>query len=290
MTTREFAELLQSLPCPDPRQGFFGPRSHVWAVIREAALHIAGPRALLMQIAHPLVAQGVADHSDFRGDPYGRALRTFSAVYAIVFGTRDQAIKAATRVHAVHQRVEGVLAEDAGRHRAGEPYRANMPHLLRWVHATLVESSLVTYERFVSPLADRGEACYREMREGAPLFGLATDALPRSCAEFRSWVAETIDSDEIAVTSTARELAESLLRGPPGLTWLSPAVRAVAAGLLPEKLRDGFGLRWRRRTRLASRLITGAARVTVPRVPRSLRAVPMALAAELRCRGEPATA
>ena len=53
--------------------GLYGPASEAWRLNREAMLLLgAGPRALLLQIAHPLVAAGVADHCDFRTDPWRR--------------------------------------------------------------------------------------------------------------------------------------------------------------------------------------------------------------------------
>ena len=91
----------------EPGSGFFSPDTVFWRVSREPALLLAGMRALLLQIAHPKIAQGVADHSRYREDPLGRGIRTFTAVYSIVFGRRDEAIEAAMRVRFVHDSVHG---------------------------------------------------------------------------------------------------------------------------------------------------------------------------------------
>ena len=112
-------------------------------VNRENVLLLGGGRALLMQLAHPKVAAGVDEHSDFRTRPIRRLRRTIRMTMAIVFGDRDTAITAARAVNHAHGKVRG------------RDYRALDPDLLRWVHATLVDSALVTYETFVKPLSAR---------------------------------------------------------------------------------------------------------------------------------------
>ena len=116
------------------------------AVIRrvggESILLLGGGRALLMQLAHPQVAAGVADHSGFESDPFGRLRRTLDATYTMVFGTPEQARAAAAGINAVHRRV------------TGPGYRASDPELLLWVHATLVDTALRVLGRFLRPLAD----------------------------------------------------------------------------------------------------------------------------------------
>src|SRR5260370_40958496 len=129
------------------RAGSFPDDSIIRRVNRENVLLLGGGRALLMQLAHPLVAAGVDEHSDFRDRPIRRLRRTVQMMMAIVFGDRETALAAARSVNRVHGRVQG----------AG--YRALDPDLLLWVHATLVDSSLATYETFVRPLRD-------EEREG----------------------------------------------------------------------------------------------------------------------------
>src|SRR3954464_12673150 len=100
----------------------FPPGSVIRRVNGEGALLLGGGRALLMQIAHPQVAQGVADHSDFRRDPFRRLQGTLDAMVAIVFGAEDEAATMAGVVEAVHRRV------------TGPGYAANEPELLWWVY------------------------------------------------------------------------------------------------------------------------------------------------------------
>src|SRR5437016_11697134 len=103
--------------------GLFGPGSLTWRVNREGALLLGGGRALLLQVAHPLVAAGVAQHSNYREDPWGRLYRTLDTVTTIVFGTNEESEEAADRLRRVHSRVTG-KADD------GRPYEANDPDLL----------------------------------------------------------------------------------------------------------------------------------------------------------------
>src|SRR5205085_5742513 len=113
--------------------GLFGPGSLTWRVNREGVLLLGGGRALLLQVAHPLVAAGVAQHSNYREDPFGRLFRTLDTVTTIVFGATPDAHEAAARLRRIHERVKGV-ADD------GTPYQATDHDLIMWVHATLVDT------------------------------------------------------------------------------------------------------------------------------------------------------
>src|SRR2546429_319415 len=123
-----------------PVGDFFPPDAVVRRVDGEAVLLLGGGRALLMQLAHPMVARGVAEHSQFEADPFSRLQRTLDAVTTIVFGTEDEARQVAAVVGAVHERV------------FGDGYRANDPDLLMWVHATLIDTALRVHARFLRPL------------------------------------------------------------------------------------------------------------------------------------------
>jgi uncharacterized protein (DUF2236 family) len=267
----------------DPRHGFAGPGSLSWKLAGEAVLYAGGPRALLMQFAHPKVAQGVADHSHFRKDLLGRTVRTFMAVNTLLFGTVDEAAATARRIHRVHERVRGRLPQAAGLHAAGDPYAANDPTLIAWVWATLLDSTIVAYEQFVSPLTEtQRERFYEESCEFSGLFGLPREAYPATHAEFVARIDEMIASGEVAVNPTARELA-GVLTGQLGS--LGPLFRLLAAGTLPTALREAFGLSWDPRTRGAYNAMRLGLRGIVRVVPQSLRTIPMATRAARRCRG-----
>src|SRR3712207_4179221 len=115
-------------------RGLFGPGTVTWRVNREAVLLAGGGRALLLQVAHPSVAAGVVQHSDYDTDPYGRLYRTLDLVTRITFGSTSTAEKAAARLRGAHDEVKGERPD-------GERYFAHDPNLLLWVWATLVERS-----------------------------------------------------------------------------------------------------------------------------------------------------
>jgi len=274
----------------DPVAGFFGPESLTWRINRETAVYLGGMRALLMQIAHPKVAQGVADHSNFRGNPLGRLRRTFDTVHAMVFGTREEAVSAALRLHQVHARVHGRLAEPVAG--MSEAYHANDPELLLWVFATLVDSSLLSYRTFIEPLRpDEEAAFYEEARTFATLCGIEPGELPPDIAAFRDYVQNLIAGGELVVTPTAREIADVLLKGPPPLYPFQPSNYVLAAGMLPAELRERFGLGWTLPVRATYSIGARVVRRLVPHMPDALRHVPSSRRAARRCeQGRPLAA
>ena len=255
----------------------------VWKVDRELAVLLAsGPRALLLQVAHPLVAAGVIDHSRFETDPLGRLHGTLDAIYSFAFADRA---RAAARVRAVTQRhghVRGSLAEACGAHPAGAGYSALDPELLLWVYSTLIDSSLLAYDTFVRPLTPRErDDYYQEMRRQGGVWNIPAAVFPASLLELRRWMDEQIASGQVAVSAQARRIARRILAPP--VRWLPRASFAplalVAVGLLPEPLRVGFGYRWGARRQLALERAAALSRAVVPRLPAALRDVPWARAA-----------
>jgi len=121
--------------------GLFGPASSAWRIHSDSSMLIGGLRALMLQTLHPLAMAGVAQHSDYKSDPWGRLHRTGRFIGATTFGNTDTAEKWIGIVRRVHDRVQGTAAD-------GRPYSANDPHLLLWVHVTEVDSFLSAYERF----------------------------------------------------------------------------------------------------------------------------------------------
>lgn len=270
---------------PDRGLGFFRPGSVVWDVHREQVLLLGGPRALLLQIAHPLVAAGVADHSDFRSDPLGRLRRTLEVTLGFVFGDRAHAEACAARLRAVHARVEGKLAEAAPAFRAGTRYRALDPDLLLWVHATLVDTTLLLYPRLVRPLspAER-RRYYAESKQLARFAGVPETRIPPDLRAFRRYVATMLRGSEIVPTATARAIADAVLR-PPRPLWLwslQGLSTLAAAALLPPRLREAYDLPFRGRERRAWRLLEATLRRTLPLLPARVRWFPEAREADAR--------
>ena len=228
--------------------GRFPPGSMIRRVGQEALTLLGGGRAVLLQLAHPLVAAGVAEHSDFRSDPLSRLLRTLTLMHTLVFGTRRQVRRALDRFQAAHARVRGRLPQAVGPFPAGTPYMAGDPHLKLWVHATLVDTSLLTYERFVAPLTpEERSSYYADTRLLAQLLDIPDQSLPSSLPEFRRYVANMLAGDRLAVDNRARRLAWDVLH-PRGVGLIPSAsaslLRLVTAGLLPPRLRRAFGLKW----------------------------------------------
>jgi uncharacterized protein (DUF2236 family) len=245
----------------------FRPDSVTWRINQEPALLLGGGRALLMQLAHPGVAAGVAEHSDFQRRPLARLVRTLDLTLALTFGTREQAMAAARQINVVHQRVRG----------AG--YSATDPRLLLWVHATLIDSALATYAAFVRPLsaAERG-AYYQEAKLLGGLLGLASARYPGELAEFEAYVTGMVAGDELAVDARARRLAQAVLR-PPVRRVPPPVFRpveAVTAGLLPERLRLAYDLRWGAPERLAVAAARRGLPLAIRLLPARFRQVPPA--------------
>ena len=241
------AELLEGAGF-DPRtaadESLFPADSWLRRISGEQAVLFGGGRALLLEIAHPLIAVGVAEHSNFRTDPFGRLRRTLDAMGAIAFGSRSRALAAARSVEQAHRGVTGCLDRDVGTLSAGTPYSGRDPDLMKWVWATLADTALVVYERFVEPLSERARDLYiSDHSRMAQLLGIPADLLPESHAAFRSYFDAMLEGDHLTVTATARDIAECVLE-PPVRDPATATVRSVTAAFLPDRLRAEFGLRW----------------------------------------------
>lgn len=264
---------------------FFSPDSEIWRVDREMALLLAGGRALLMQIAHPKVAAGVAEHSGFQSDPLGRLERTMSAMWSIVFDEQAQARAALERVAGVHRKVRGVVPRAEAQY-SGAGYEALDPSLLLWVHGTLIDSALAAYELFVRPLSMTERAHYYEdSKKLAALFGIEAPAVPASLTDFAAYMEEMLHGDTLTVGPAAKRLAQEILYPRPWFLRLAgPLFRFITAGLLPEKLRESYQLEWNARKNARFLRLAGLIRALIPWLPARARVVPRARIAERRRR------
>ena len=252
----------------------FGPGSMMWKVNRESVLLLGGRAALLMQLAHPLVAAGVHDHSDFRSDSLGRLRRTLDVMLSLIFGDVATAEKMMERVNTVHSHVRGTAAD-------GREYSAHDPQLAKWVFTTLVYTSTGVYEACFAKLSDEeSQQLYDESLVIARLFGIPDENMPPTRRELMAWMHQMIDSDEIEVTPLARELASEVLR-PIRIvpTRVAEAAAIVTRSLLPEKIRVGYGLKAGVPDSVVLAVGRRAARMTLPLVPKRLRLLPAARAA-----------
>jgi uncharacterized protein (DUF2236 family) len=207
-------------------------------------------RAILLQLAHPLVAAGVAEHSSFRGGPAANVRRLRSTVRAMLdlsFGTPEDMRRAVGHINAIHDRVSGTLRETAGRFQAGTPYTASDPDLLVWVDATVRDSMLLAYELFVGPLSERDRDQYwSEGEDITTALRVPPHARIQSAGQFTRYLAEMAAGGSLAVTTEARVMAQEIV-WPPGARALWPASqlhRVTTVGLLPADLRDAYGFNW----------------------------------------------
>ena len=252
----------------------FGPGSMMWKVNRESVLLLGGRAALLMQLAHPLVAAGVSDHSDFQSDSLGRLRRTLDVMLSIIFGAAETAEEMGRHVDAVHSHVKGTATD-------GRPYSAHDPHLAKWVFTTLVYTSTGVYEACFAKLTEEeSQQLYDESLVIARMFGIPDELMPPTRRELLAWMHRTIESDEIEVTPLARDLAADVLRPVKVVpSRLAEASAIVTRSLLPPKIRAGYGLTAGKPDAVLLALGRRAARVTLPLVPGRLRLLPAARAA-----------
>lgn len=266
---------------PDP--GLFGPGSVTWRVHGDPIMWIAGLRALLLQALHPAAMAGVLTHSDFRADPWGRLFRTADYVGVVSFGSLAEVEAIGARVRSIHGKVRGLDPE------TGVSYRADDPHLLRWVHCSEVESFLTTYQRAGGRLTtDEVDTYYAEQTRAAAVVGLDPDTVPATAAEMAGYF-EAI-RDELGADRRTRGLARYVL-APPMPRWVqlvTPArpAWATAAGLavalLPTWARRMYGVRTPPFTDLAAGTGVRALRAATALAPRSYREGPHLRAARAR--------
>jgi uncharacterized protein (DUF2236 family) len=251
-------------------EGIFGQNSLTWRIDREAINFLGAGRALLLQLAHPWVATAIAEHSRAGADPIGRFHRTFGVVYTMVFGSLEQALAAARRLHGRHAAITGVMPADLGPFARGLPYRANDVAALRWVYATLIDTAVLAHD-LVLPALTSGERerYYAESHLFAALFGIAPADLPSDWTAFAAYNEAMWRSDTLTVSPPARDMARQLLFGAGKLVRAPLWYRALTASMLPARLRAAFGLPFdERERRIAERALERIRRLYLLLPPR----------------------
>lgn len=211
----------------ESHRGLFGPDSQFWKINREQVVLLAGPAAAVLQVAHPVVALGVARHSRFKEDAGGRLRRTLDAVYSVAFGDAETVEQVRKTVGSLHAKVRG------------EGYSAFDPEAQLWVAATLVMGSVSLFERFVAPLTDGDkDAFLLENRRFIEVFGMPGNLLPGKWQDFQCYWDAMISRDLLGSHPICGEVARAVLQ--PTRPWafrlVHPALPALASVLIPEAL------------------------------------------------------
>jgi uncharacterized protein (DUF2236 family) len=247
-----------------------GPDSVTWLINREMIVTAGWGRAILLQLAHPAIGAGLHRHSSFRGglrSGAGRLRSTVGAMLSITFGDSEAMIAAAARIHAIHDRVRG------------DGYSAHDPELQRWVHATLVDSIPLVYERLLGPLTPRQHDDYcREAAIMEPLMGMPPGWLPRDRVQLDRYMRGMLDGGTLAVSDTSRALARAVLY-PPHWAAAWPAFRPLqllTIGTLPPAIREAYGFEWREPEARALARWTATLRTAVRLLPSAARQWPQA--------------
>jgi len=228
------ARAYQKVVAANPKDdGLYGPKSIVWRVHRDRSFPLAGIRSLMIQALHPLAMAGVAQHSTWRQDPFGRLAATSSYLLTTTYGDTDSALAAAAWVRKIHVHVRGTDPE------TGLPYSAEDPSLLLWVHAGMVDSIVEVVSRYGREFdADRYVA---EMVPFAEIVGVPREDVPTTVASLRTY----IESVELRQATAAAREAIAIVLDPPNLDadtrelWRD--LGQVAVGTLPGWAREMYG-------------------------------------------------
>jgi uncharacterized protein (DUF2236 family) len=272
----------------DPAEGLFGPDSMFWEVNKHSVNFFGAGRAALMQLAHPWVASAVFDHSETVGDPFGRFQRTFTNVWTMIFGSVDQLLKCCIAVHNIHRGMQGKIHSEAGAFAQGSHYQANEVNSMLWVHATLWEGAVKTYELFVRELtsAEKNQY-YEESKLFAYCFGIREEDLPPTWDDFMAYCEAMWNSDQLTVTPQALETASYLFElDQPALKPVLNHFKVMTSMMMPERLREGFQLPPATPKNMASfRRTTAIIRNVHPWLPRRVTYLPTYVEARRRMRG-----
>jgi uncharacterized protein (DUF2236 family) len=249
-------------PLPPP---VFSPESAIWRITSERVILLGGPAAAVLQAAHPEVAVGVAGHSSFVKDPFGRLARTLRAVYTAVYGLPEEKTAMAERIARIHRSVKGS---------APIPYSAFSLDAQMWVLATLVLMALASHDRFFRPVTESFQAAYlQDMRQFGTLFGLPVEYGPQTWAEFQSYTAEMLAGDFLGSREECRLVARSIV-APPGPFWrrvLLYPTRSLVLEFLPTALSQRLGLPRSLECGALVRLAACLLPALIPRLPKRIR-------------------
>jgi len=258
---------------------YFSEDAMIRRVLKEYAVALSGPRALLMMAAHPVAFEGFFMSTGALDDPYARLRRTAIVVDEITWGSRVKADAYTARVRTAHAKVRGAIPHDAGPFAAGTPYAADDPELLLWILACLMDAADRVYRGYVGPLTrSERDALWQDYRVVGGCFGLRPGEMPAGIEAFDEYIAAT--TDRLWVTDRARELGRRIVLEVPVPLVARPlreAVNQLTVGFLPPRVRKGYGLTWDPARTLALKANQEyVRRFVVPFLPDRVRLVPSA--------------
>lgn len=259
----------------EPEGYFPRGRSMLRRVHGERAVgRLYGQRSLLLQATHPLAFAGLNANTRGYDAPFRRLAHTAQTMEVVFFGSREDADRETARVRVLHSRVRGEISESAGRWPAGSRYAADDPQFLLWILACLADSAEAVYERLVRKLtAGERERFWRDYLTAGELFGLPRDAAPPTYADFRAYMDAMLASDDLHVLPEAQAIARQVAFGLPLPTWRRwalPGINLLVVGLLPQRVRQLYGLSWTPAHDAAFAAAARGLRQTRPLLPRRL--------------------
>lgn len=247
---------------------YFAPEGKMYEINRENILTLfGGQRALLMQLAHPLVSQGVMDHSSVRVDPLKRLNRTIQLSQTLIFGTKEEVAQAAEKINRVHKAVKGNLAQTTGVHQSGAAYRAHDPALLLWVWVTLTDTAVIVYDTFIRKLsAKEKEAYYQESKRVLPPLGGTIESTPATYKDMQQYIKDLIANKTVHVNDDVKKeiIPYLLLRKPKRVRFpliaVSRPITRITTCMLPVEIREQYGLSWKPRNQKLFDILSATSR------------------------------
>lgn len=261
---RTVSRLAGVLPLPDPLglrrrtgpaskvDGFFTADSMIRRLHGQRLIAFSGVRALLMQACDPLAVVGFDRHSVIFSDPGRRFARTDRGMSRMYFGDQETAERTGNEIRSMHARVRGEVEEDYGPIPAGTPYAADDPELMLWTLATLADSALVYYERFIGSLTpEERQSYWSEYRRIGVLLGMPESTIPKTEPGLRDYVKGRLTDGSLYISDDVRDRSKGIIFNPPFDGWmkvavtpLTEAIKLSSIGFLPPEIRRLYGFGW----------------------------------------------
>jgi uncharacterized protein (DUF2236 family) len=257
---------------PDPAVAPLGPESLTWALGFSRPLLLLAGRALLMQVAHPVIGAGVRDHSTFQADPWTRFTRTVDSLALQLLGGQES-LTEASRLADLHGRITGTGFD-------GTPYRALDPEAGAWVHLVNYDSVIEAHRWLATPLTrEQAGRLYGEWRQVGLLLGIPSTCMPADLAALDTYMDRMIHG-ALGYNVTVKALLDTLglgyVAGPtifPRRLWRlakAPVGRVgldFTVGTLPPALRTRLGLAWTARDERRLEAVAFGVRRLTPLLP-----------------------